>query len=110
MYILQEREFSVRKCILNGKNYVDFNDGVWYNSYCKCKLCYPMCECKLEELMIKFKIKLKNWYFHGGVDKVAAFLLGVALGKKSSLIAIISVATLIPYYYKGYKISKLLDR
>ena len=53
--------------------------------------------------MIKFKIKLKNWYFHGGVDKVAAFLLGVALGKKSSLIAIISVATLIPYYYKGYK-------
>lgn len=32
--------------------------------------------------MIKFKIKLKNWYFHGGVDKVAAFLLGVALGKK----------------------------
>ena len=60
--------------------------------------------------MIKFKIKLKNWFFHGGVVKVAAFLLGVALGKKSSLIAIISVATLIPYYYKGYKISKLLDR
>ena len=57
--------------------------------------------------MIKFKIKLKNWYFHGGADKVAAFLLGVALGKRSSLIAI---TTLIPYYYKGYKISKLLDR
>ena len=41
--------------------------------------------------MIKFKIKLKNWYFHGGADKVAAFLLGVALGKRSSLIAIIAI-------------------
>lgn len=60
--------------------------------------------------MIKFKIKLKNWYFHGGADKVAAFLLGVALGKRSSLIAIIAITTLIPYYYKGYKISKLLNR
>jgi len=45
-------EFSVRKCILNGKNYVDFNDGVWYNSYCKCKLCYPMCECKLDRVFL----------------------------------------------------------
>ena len=54
--------------------------------------------------MIKFKIKLKNWYFHGGADKVAAFLLGVAVGKRSSLIAIIAITTLIPYYYKGYKI------
>lgn len=58
--------------------------------------------------MIKFKIKLKNWYFHGGADKVAAFLLGVALGKRSSLIAIIAITTLIPYIIKDIKFQSYL--
>lgn len=41
LYILQGREFC-KKMYFKWQNYVDFNNGVWYNSYCKCKLCYPI--------------------------------------------------------------------